>query len=627
MKGGESLVLNQASNIMYGEIEVQRVYQGSVLVWERKKGVDKIAVILLDALFTPTTNISYFSRIYDAVSFMKNNIENNYAVIIGEKSGVTSIDRGAFRSVENMIRITVPEIVETIGAEAFYGCTALQEIILNNKLTILNDDLFRNCSSLPQLRIPETVEEIGEEVFYNCSNLSQILIGENIPEDNATIFTSTLKRIGVFAFYGTALTSVILPETTVEFPKRKSSSENTNANGVFSNCECLVSAVLPDIKPFVGDNMFLNCTRLKSVTFGENAAPEKIGNFAFKGCESLTDINAPDSIQRIGNEAFKDCFSLRGLRIPLGVRTMGYRAFENCHKLVAMTFPPNTTKFLWSSLYGTHSNMFYGCENLWDVTMQNREEAFDMEGYTFWDLNPFDAPNFVKLLRDKETKVPELKTVIKLVGGGSVLEENGTYSNAGLIAQLDENNISQAYSTETDFGSVRRTLENSPENTYSVELGSTFGQKNILDKHVILEKYFSGLENLKSITIPECFYEIEENAFAGCTNLEEIDILRKKSDDMHPPWGAPAGTKVRFLAYLCTTEGEIMTVISKSSVTGLPTGSHLFALSDGEPEFQTGLSGISLESELPEEETQDTLYIIQRKSIFDMTLNGKKLKG
>ena len=39
-------ILNQANNLMSGEIEVQKVYSREVLVWERKRyDITKIAVV------------------------------------------------------------------------------------------------------------------------------------------------------------------------------------------------------------------------------------------------------------------------------------------------------------------------------------------------------------------------------------------------------------------------------------------------------------------------------------------------------------------------------------------------------------------------------------------------------
>ena len=57
-------ILNQANNLMSGEIEVQKVYSREVLVWERKRyDITKIAVVELDGNFQPTEQVEYFEKI------------------------------------------------------------------------------------------------------------------------------------------------------------------------------------------------------------------------------------------------------------------------------------------------------------------------------------------------------------------------------------------------------------------------------------------------------------------------------------------------------------------------------------------------------------------------------------
>lgn len=42
-----------------------------------------------------------------------------------------------------------------------------------------------------------------------------------------------------------------------------------------------------------------------------------IGDNAFEGCKSLTDINIPNSMFAIGDNAFKDCSGLSNLDMPM----------------------------------------------------------------------------------------------------------------------------------------------------------------------------------------------------------------------------------------------------------------------------------------------------------------------
>ncbi len=81
----------------------------------------------------------------------------------------------------------------------------------------------------------------------------------------------TVTTIGADAFYGTALTSVIIPDSV------------TSIGGyAFFDCFGLTSVTIPDSVASIGDSAFYNCSSLTSVTIPNSVT--SIGQYVFALC-------------------------------------------------------------------------------------------------------------------------------------------------------------------------------------------------------------------------------------------------------------------------------------------------------------------------------------------------------
>jgi hypothetical protein len=137
-----------------------------------------------------------------------------------------------------------------------------------------NRGAFYNNKTITSVVIPQGVTAVSG--FEGCTQLAQVTL------------PSTLRSIGVAAFEGTALKTVVIPRGVTE----------------------------------IGSSAFADCTSLASVTIPNSVTV--IGQKAFKGCTSLTSITIPNGVTLIDDEAFMDCTSLTTVTIAPIKRDFGW---------------------------------------------------------------------------------------------------------------------------------------------------------------------------------------------------------------------------------------------------------------------------------------------------------------
>jgi hypothetical protein len=86
-----------------------------------------------------------------------------------------------------------------------------------------------------------------------------------------------------------------------------------------------------------------------------------IGDKAFFGCESLTNVDIPSSVTSIGHYTFLGCTNLPSITIPLSVTEIGYYAFAYCKSLTSAIIPSSVTLIKPAA--------FLGCTSLTSVSV------------------------------------------------------------------------------------------------------------------------------------------------------------------------------------------------------------------------------------------------------------------
>lgn len=138
---------------------------------------------------------------------------------------ITAIGEEAFYSeyddYDDILTLTIPETVTTIGVKAFSNLKSLEVIRLPQALKEIAPDTFLGCISLEEINFPEGLETLNEFACCNCTSLKSISFG------------SKIKHIQYQAFDATCLQSISINATTPpELDSNTLNTPNITRNGL-----------------------------------------------------------------------------------------------------------------------------------------------------------------------------------------------------------------------------------------------------------------------------------------------------------------------------------------------------------------------------------------------------------
>ena len=196
-------------------------------------------------------------------------IGTNTSVAVPAQLGgqdVVAIGDAAFAGKE-VVGVSLPDTVVTIGEEAFYYCLALVEVRFGAGVRTVGLDAFHGCVALSDVYLNEGLQEIGERAFCMCGMVKSIQL------------PGTLETIGVGAFTMAGLPSVTVPGSVKLVDMQ-----------AFAYCSELTTVAIEDGAVTLGDEVFQNCKALKDVTLPGSVT--EFGWDVFSYCENFV-IHAP----------------------------------------------------------------------------------------------------------------------------------------------------------------------------------------------------------------------------------------------------------------------------------------------------------------------------------------------
>lgn len=254
--------------------------------------------------------------------------------------GISVIGEAAFQGMNNIESVYIPDGVELIGAGAFSGCKNLHTVRLPDGVETVDRDCFNGCVGLRSIEFPDSVSNIEAGALAGCISLE----------------------------------SVNIPQETELLPWR-----------IFEGCISLKSIVIPKKVKTIEDCAFADCTALEKIEFECMKSEDetvsglnRIGMNAFRNCESLENIDIPETVRFIGNQAFRGCTKIRRLVIPKKVKAVYPLAFADCTELEEVIFAGETELYRGSNPYKYEKNSatFYNCPKLLKIDYSELQKHF-----------------------------------------------------------------------------------------------------------------------------------------------------------------------------------------------------------------------------------------------------------
>ena len=438
----------------------------------------------------------------------------------------------------------------------FAGCTNLDNAIIPNSVTAIEEKAFEVCYYMTTVTIGTNVKDIGAEAFQGCDNLIRVncyaLTPPQIEDtncfscyENATLYVR-LNRLNAyqsanvwslfgnydyceslnFEYNGIYYTYVLPSYPTYPYVKVTYGSEKYNGDIVIP--ETVHQGILTYTVSEIGDSAFMGCSGLTSIYIP--ATINKINKYAFGGCLSLQKVIIPDLGHWCSKISFYGPFEaeeansnplnhahhlflneqeITDLVIPSNVTSIAKLAFQGCTGLNSVTIPPSLGKI--------DSYAFSGCDNLNRVNISNLEKWCQIN-FSGGICSSYHL--FLNGVEMTDLTVPESISQIKkftFMGCKSLI-------NAHLhdgITSIGE----MAFRNCSNLRNISLPNEITEINN-SVFSGCSALSGIVIPNNVtkICSYSFDGCKELADIIIPSAVAEIKNYAFRGCESFDEMDI-------------------------------------------------------------------------------------------------------
>jgi hypothetical protein len=412
-------------------------------------------------------------------------------------SALSSIGDNAFRDCSNLYSVDLPDYLNSVGAYAFAECTSLTSVFIPDHVLSIGSYAFFGCSSLTSVTIPSSVTDLGIDAFDECPNMTSVTINSNAII-SATTFVCNLK-----SFFG-------------DFNRSYTLGQGVTSIGAyaFHDCTRMTSVIIPSTLTSIGSYAFFNCNNLSWVKITDMQAwcaidfanayanPLYYADHLYLNNNAVTHLYIPVSVSAIEDYAFIGLTGLQSVTIPTSVTSIGVDAFKDCSNLTSVTinsiaiastnytrtdnlksiFGDQVTSYTFGNLVtAIGGNALFNCANMTSVTFLGH--VMDIRAFAFSGCSGLTRVN-----------VSDLAAWCLI-----------DFASPGTNPLYYSHHLYNTSNTEITHLAIPSSVSSIGKNA------------------------FTGCTGLLSVTIPNSVTSIGSGAFTGCDGLNRVNISDLKA--------------------------------------------------------------------------------------------------